>query len=133
MALTPSECARWKTHLEHQDWTAFSGAINQPQQQVTQISEALKRTLQQPVALAKVLECKPKPGEDGPDYWDRFCSTYATFAGDAAYNGGQASPQFNALLLQCIPETLAAAIRTNNMDWPDNTKPQMRSALTYYS
>jgi len=135
MALTPSECSTWKGHLHDpapQDWVTFARQVPNVRDQITTISDALKRTLQQPVDITQVLECKPKVGEDGPDYWDRFCSTYATFAGDTTYNAGLASPQFNALLLQCIPETLAAYIRINNMNWPDNTRAQMRRALTYY-
>lgn len=72
-----------------------------------------------------MLECIPLPKEMPHDFWERYTTAYRTHAGDEAYYRGALLPQFNAILMNCLPPKVASPIKTN-LDWADNTEAQQR-------
>ncbi|XP_038668122.1 uncharacterized protein LOC119973770 [Scyliorhinus canicula] len=105
---------------------------NNQQQQQDAIYQALTTTLQKPVDIIKVLETKPKKGEGADEFSERFEENYKNQAGDVNYRNGANSPQYCAMLLSCLLTQVSDAIKTNNMDWSDNSPTQMARAVKYY-
>jgi len=110
----------------------FEVAVPQDPAQQDAILAAVSATFVKTVDLTKVMDTKPKKGESVDSFLDRFMCIYASRAGDSNYDNGRPSPQFNALLVGCLPTKLADKIKINNMDWPDNTHSQITRAVKYY-
>jgi len=133
-SLPPELGEKWKRELgtHGTTWAAFSTAHQTEADQRALMFPALKRALRKPVDITRILDCTPAPKEDGPEFFDRFCGIYTLYSGDDAFNAGEKSPQFNALLMQVLPVRIASSIKTNNMDWSDSSKSQMRRVVSTY-
>ena len=134
MTLSAAEREKWQRFLGDNitSWVEFQTAQPQATNQIDLIRTALRKTLQQPLDLFRVLSCEPKGEEDGPEFFDRFCSTYATYAGDTDFNAGGVSPHFNALLMQCLPDDVCKSIKTHTLDWSTKSKHDMRNLVTHF-
>lgn len=78
--------------------------------------------------MSKVLECHPLPQETAQDFWERFTTAHHTYAGDQTYNNGQTSAQFNAILIQSLPDKTASLLKTN-LDWAYSPRDLQRRAV----
>ncbi|XP_067860761.1 uncharacterized protein [Heptranchias perlo] len=130
--LTPAEHARFLANLQFADHAALANHHAQNDARERAILTALTTTLQKPIDISKVLDTKPKRGEGAEEFLERFSEVYRSQSGDANYRNGANSPQYCAILINCLPTQVSEAIKTNNMDWSDNSPSQMARAVKYY-
>lgn len=123
--LTTLEHARFKDHLRFNDHAALQAAHNQDDQRQAHMLTAATLALQKLVDLTKILDMKPKKGESAEEFLDRFKDVYGNQSGDLNYAGGNATPQFWAMLMNCLPLAVAQSIKTNNMDCMEATLSRM--------
>uniref|UniRef100_UPI00398F8C65 uncharacterized protein n=1 Tax=Pristiophorus japonicus TaxID=55135 RepID=UPI00398F8C65 len=127
--LTGSEWTRFKEALGYQTHDALEVAHANNENRETMILDAVHVVLRKPVDITKVLDMKPKKGETVEEFLERFKEVYGTQSGDQVFSKGQPSPQFCSMLMNCLPGTVATAIRPNNLDWCDTTTQAMSRAV----
>ncbi|GCC22821.1 hypothetical protein chiPu_0001211 [Chiloscyllium punctatum] len=91
----------------------------QDQQRLDNTFAAASTILAKPIDLNHILELHSKSTESAEDFLESFRECYESNSGDRALNFHAVNTKYNAVLLNCLPSSVATAVKTNNLDWVD--------------
>ncbi|XP_032877507.1 uncharacterized protein LOC116973492 [Amblyraja radiata] len=130
--ITPAENTKFLVALERPTYEAWANVVMDDSAREEAVLTALAKKIQKPSDFKRILEIKLEKGEGADEFLDRFSKLYMDQSDDLDYQNGASSPQYCAILLNCLPTKIADLIKTDNRNWSENRASQMARAVMHY-